>query len=459
MYHPRIGRYTLLAVVTGLWAVHTATAGDTARFLTFDEAREIVSEFADTVAPADLPDTTSWAHWISVGDADVRNRIDHGFEDSISNLILYGSTFTARARIESAEDAVTPKGGLSEAARHRLSDFVSALAREPKNERVRFAANFLTRHGVAVSAWSSVLAANLSRFVLEQSSYQDTLAAAGKSPDPSQLLLARSTLYRNRGLSVDTSLLPNFAIEDTLRVMLAKGALSPGFIRRVAIIGPGLDFADKRSGYDYYPLQSIQPFAVLEGVVRLGLGVDPVEMTVFDLNPAVLSHIRAAARQARSGHPYLIQLPRNVQSGWTPQVLTYWQHFGEIIGTPASPITPPLSLKNDILTRAVAIRPRYTAQMDSVDLDIVAQTLDAQPGAGFDLVVATNILVYYDQFHQALAKASIAHMLNPGGVLLVNHTLPSRPAGLLEFVGRRSVSYSSTAAYGDDVVVYRRRRL
>jgi chemotaxis methyl-accepting protein methylase len=115
-------------------------------------------------------------------------------------------------------------------------------------------------------------------------------------------------------------------------------------------------------------------------------------------------------------------------------------------------------LKREILTRAVAVKPRYAMRLDAVDLDVVTQTMDTLPGNGFDLVVATNILVYYDLFHQALAKAAIARMMNPGGILVVNHALPSQPASLLEYLGRRSISYSSTAAYGDDVVVYRRRK-
>ena len=430
------------------------------RFLTFEEVREIVSEFASSGAPTgDLPDANSWVHWISACDADIRGRVDRGFEDSISNLILYGTSFTALPRFESAEAAITIEGGLTAAARARVGDFAAAFARQPKNERLRFAANFLARRGVAGSAAQSVLAANLSRFATEQRGYQETLDAAGKTGDRGQLLFARSTLYRERGLSVDTSLLPNYAIEDTLRALLRKGALSAGAIRRVAIVGPGLDFADKRGGYDYYPLQTIQPFAIVEAVARLGLGaIEQVEVTAFDLNPAVIAHVRELADRARAGHAYTIQLPRDAQGGWNSEPIAYWQHFGEAIGDRVAVIATPPSLKRDILARAVAVRPRYAMRLDAVDLDIVTQTMDTQPGKGFDLVVATNILVYYDLFHQALAKAAIARMMNPGGILVVNHALPSQPASLLEYLGRRSVSYSSTAAYGDDVVVYRRRK-
>ena len=43
--------------------------------------------------------------------------------------------------------------------------------------------------------------------------------------------------------------------------------------------------------------------------------------------------------------------------------------------------------------------------------DVVTQTMDVPEGQGFDLVVATNVLVYYDLFQQALAMGSIAHMM------------------------------------------------
>lgn len=435
-----------------------------ARFLRFDEVSQVISEFTSSGAPTgNLPDASSWDQWIRTRDREIRDRVDRGFEDSISNLILYGTSFTALPRIESVEDAVTPNGELQTRARARVSAFASAVAREPgaatMNDRLRFAADFLAKHGVAAPAMQAVLETNLTRFATEQRAYQDTLQAASKSGDPGQLLFVRSTLFHDRGLSIDTSLLPNFAIDDTLRAMIRKGALAPGSIRRIAIIGPGLDFTDKRDGYDYYPLQTIQPFAVLEAVARLGLGATGgVDVTAFDLNPAVIAHVRDATHRARAGHPYTIQLPRNEQAGWNPEALDYWRRFGDVIGAPVTELAVPASLKRDIVARAVAVQPRYAARVDVFDLDAIAQTLDTEPGAGFDLVVATNTLVYYDLFQQALAKAAIAHMMNPGGVLVVNHALPSQPASALEYLGRRSVSYSSSGAYGDDVVVYRRRK-
>lgn len=49
--------------------------------------------------------------------------------------------------------------------------------------------------------------------------------------------------------------------------------LREGQVARVAVVGPGLDFIDKndQSAYDYYPQQTLQPFALFDSLVRLGL--------------------------------------------------------------------------------------------------------------------------------------------------------------------------------------------
>ena len=75
--------------------------------------------------------------------------------------------------------------------------------------------------------------------------------------------------------------------------------------------------------------------------------------------------------------------------------------------------------------------------------------MDIPEGQGFDLVVATNVLVYYDLFQQALAMSSIARMMNPGGIFLANHALPALHPKELEYLGGRSVKYTPSGAYGD----------
>ncbi len=441
-----------------------------ARFLRYEEAEEVISRYAalppdDSLvgsrpAASAIRGAAEWDPWVRARDREIRGRIARGVEDSISNLTLYGTSYTRLPRLESFEQAGTPGGELTRPARARVLALALALRRPEKNERVRFVQDFLARRGVprehSTAALEEYLSSNLRRFVSEQREYEKKLEEAGRAGDPGRLLFTRETLYAKRGLSIDTSLLPNLALEGTLRALVNKGVLAPGSIRRIAVIGPGLDFSDKRDGYDFYPLQTLQPFAMVEAVVRLGLG-DPADLRVvtFDLNPLVNTHARSLAERGRSGHPYVVQLPRDREGDWNREAVSYWEHFGELLGSPVHPLPAPPALGR-VVTRAVTIRPRVAARVEAVDLDIVAETLDVLPSAAFDLVVATNVLVYYDHFEQSLAMASVAHMMNPGGVFLVNHVLPVQHPASLEYLGRRSVSYSSSGAYGDDVVVYRR---
>ncbi len=420
----------------------TAT-GQTVRFLTFPEVRDIVAAFGQA------ENASSWDAWVRQQDREVRARIDRGVEDSISNLVLYGTSFTKLPRLESPESAVNPAGELVEPARARVQAAAVALAGNSANERLQFAREFLARHGLKSSEFGRVLESNLTRFALQQRDYQEKLKAAHAQADPGAELFVHSTLFDTRGLSVDTSLLPNYALEDTLRAMIRKKALTPGNIRSIAVVGPGLDFTDKRDGYDFYPLQTIQPFAVLEAVIKLELG-PPKSLATLDLNPAVNAHVQRLAKQARAGVPYVIQLPRDLSADWTPQAVAYWEHFGDVIGSAARPVPAP----KGISIRSVAVQPKYASLIEPLDLDVVAQ---AAEGRKFDLVIATNILVYYDRFQQAMAMTAIAAMMNPGGVFLSNTVLPAQRPADLEYLGRRSVSYSVSGSYGDDIVAYRRK--
>ena len=81
--------------------------------------------------------------------------------------------------------------------------------------------------------------------------------------------------------------------------------------------------------------------------------------------------------------------------------------------------------------------PEIVRRIRPLDASIVSDRLDLADGERFDLVLASNVLLYYDTFEQTLALASIAAMLKPGGVLLTNDAvlempeIPMRSAGNL----------------------------
>ena len=79
----------------------------------------------------------------------------------------------------------------------------------------------------------------------------------------------------------------------------------------MAVIGPGLDFTDKGFGYVFYPLQTLQPFAIYDSLVRLGLA-EPgkIEVIAFDISQEVLEHLRRARDRAEKGENYVVQLSR-----------------------------------------------------------------------------------------------------------------------------------------------------
>ena len=262
--------------------------------------------------------------------------------------------------------------------------------------------------------------------------------------DPSQLL-DRESVFATRGVSLDTSILPNFAIEQALKDLKDRGVLRDGQLARVAVVGPGLDFIDKndQAAYDYYPQQTLQPFALYDSILRLNLGKPNLSMTILDMSPRVLEHVRYA--RERAGEGYVIQLPRDPAFIWPPALIQFWNSFGDHIGTGVAPARPPAAFSS-LATRAVHVRPNVVLACSAIDLNIVVQRLNLPSQDRFDLVVGTNIFVYYDHFQQALALQNVGAMLKPGGLLLTNDRLPAVADGVMREAGVIEIRYDAQSA-------------
>jgi hypothetical protein len=107
--------------------------------------------------------------------------------------------------------------------------------------------------------------------------------------------------------------------------------------------------------------------------------------------------------------------------------------------------------------RAVRVRPEFVRGMRALNLNVVLQREESASNAKFDLLIATNILVYYDTFEQSLALNNIQSMLRPGGFLLTNNVLLELPPSKMKSVDYVSVEYSSRESDGDRIVLYRRQ--
>jgi hypothetical protein len=453
-----------------LLLVASATAGAVApaRFIRLTEARPILAELKGQLPP-DLDSLTDaqleavWPRWIERRDQQVRARLEQGDEDTIVNWLLFGTSFTSRPR--AVLGAVEPGAAgdqelvlrrTIELIEARLDDLVTALAAPGTDERRLFARALLQQRGLGfvtqadrVAARQYLLAAVI-RVATEQDQIDQELAATSGG-DASTAFVRRSRLFRTRGLSLDTSLVTNFSIHRTLAAMKASGVLKPGAVRRVAIIGPGLDFADKDVGFDIYPQQTLQPFAVLDSLEQLALapaGADP-DVVLLDISPRVIDHVtQARARATRNiGYTLNLLLPRSTP--WLGEVHHYWKTFGGQIG---SPTQPPAVKPNDALAelRAVRARPASVRQMSALDVNVVTERLE---GYTFDLVIATNVFIYYDVLEQALAMSNVAAMLRPGAFLLANAAAPTLKSVAIRPVETTTTSYAPGIA--DSVVWYR----
>lgn len=171
-------------------------------------------------------------------------------------------------------------------------------------------------------------------------------------------------LYRDRGLASDTSLRVNFAVELALR------EAGTGPVRRGAVIGPGLDVADKQQGFDFYPPQTIQPLALIDSLIRLGLAdAETVRVTTFNVSAPVNDHLSAMTRRAR-GDVYVLHRPLEGTVAWTPELLDYFRRFGDRIGA-SIPVTIPSSI-GPVRFRAVGVRPAIADRITARDLNITA---------------------------------------------------------------------------------------
>lgn len=444
------------------------SAAPVATNIPYADAGPILAALRDAL-PEDLRSRTPaeleavWPEWVVRRDRTIRARVVQGDEDSLVNLLLFGTSFTSRPR---ALNDSSKLGGRDRAAailRGRISDMVAAIAAPGSNERLQFARLVVDRRGLDPRTTAGreqvrrYLVDTMRRTVGEVDSFIRALQTA-KSQSADVEFAARSTLFRDRGLSSDTSLLPDYALEQTLTVLAAAGTLGPGSVRRVAVIGPGLDFTDKAEGYDFYPVQTIQPFSIVDSLVRLGLAnAARLRVSAFDVSPRIIRHLETARERARTGTGYLVHLPWNPEGMWSDSLIAYWKRFGDQVGEDTKPVAAPPEA-GAVQVRAVRVRPSVVLAVVPEDLNIVLQRLAPVPDDDrFDLVIASNIFVYYDAVEQSLALANVAAMLRPGGVLLSNNSVPALPATAMRQVGATQVVYSSRPDDSDRVVWYQRQ--
>lgn len=474
IYQSRIMRTTtgagliFMAVAQLVIATTGAALEPAPIFIPAAQARPILNTSSD--APREMKGLSlkeleiSWPEWVARQDAQVRGRVGQGETDTLANFLLLGTSFTREPQItdEYKESLVRRLGIFGDAVDRsiratimtRANDLANALA-EPGNDERRLAMlEIVTRAGHGAGTFqdrnrlAQYLFENLVRYQNEVRGYIAEVERV-KSMAPTRSLSGlenlMASLYQKRGLSTDTSLYVDYAIEQALKDLKEKDHIKPGSVIRVGIMGPGLDLIDKNGGLDLYPPQTAQPFVLMDTLLRLKLaGKNNLRVSAFDINPRVNRHIERAAKRARDGHAYTMHLVRRKNLNWPKDLVRFWEACGDTIGTPVKPApTPDI---DGLVVRAIRIRPEWVTRVHDTDLNIVYQQLPLVPAESFDLLIATNILFYYGPFEQGLALCNAARMLRPGGILLTNTALPEIDESNMRLIGSTLVSYSQTGA-------------
>ena len=117
-------------------------------FIAFEEARPALQLLAHLV-PEELkgkdPEAqrTFWPTWVEASDARIRARLAQGDEDSVVNLLLFGTSFTRQPRMTARQIETIIGGAVDPAAsgarldaitQARLDDLVRAIA-QPRGDR------------------------------------------------------------------------------------------------------------------------------------------------------------------------------------------------------------------------------------------------------------------------------------------------------------------------------------
>lgn len=438
-------------------------------FVSYDEALTVLQTFS-IVLPEELvhvvaaADQKEWDKWVRTKDEEVRQRLHAGDLDTLANLLLFGTSYTSAEvltpellkNIHSTSARPYPADLGGQAILRRLDDLTTGLAHAGTNERLAYFHNFLSQEHYHFETPEELfkvkqfLGANLVRMLHDDASYAEALQEAHRLQAGG--FEKRSQVFAQRGISLDTSLLPNYAIEEALRDVKKRGLLT-AHVTKVGVIGPGLDVVNKDQGWDFYPEQTIQPFLLMDSLAHVGLAdAARLQVETFDISQLVNQHLANAKARADNGSEYTVQLPIRADIPWTPAALAYWRRAGLTIGRAAAPLKS--RTDSPLHYRAVTFAAKRVVRLRPIDLDVIYQRADVPDSDKLDLIIATNVFVYYDTFQQALAMSNIASQLRKGGLLLTNDSLPNSPNLALQLVGATGVAYSPRPHDGDEIAWY-----
>jgi hypothetical protein len=357
---------------------------------------------------------SSFPRFVASTHADNLRRVREGDLDHLIFYALQSTHFTDRPPIEpalSAKAFVSAGHRIPPDARARIGDLLRTLESRSTDARLAYFRDLVHATFPSPPAREPGLEREYSRamrFLYEKE------FGAGRGGGA-----AIADLYRTRGLSTDTAVEAGFVVYNGLGIL--KSLEPTRRIRRVLIVGPGLDLAPRTALLESGPPESYQPWAVIDALLSLGLSrADDLQVIGADINPRVVEHLRRARRA-----PPSLRLVTGLRETDTVTLSADYKEYFARLGRAIGEIDPAGLPSNSVpghMAKFVRVAPPIAATLDAAPLDIVTERLEAAP---FDLIIATNILPYFDDVELMLAMTNISRMLGPGGVFLHNEPRPA----------------------------------
>jgi hypothetical protein len=405
-------------------------------------------------------------------DRELRGEYDH-----LVFFLLQSGLFTKRAKIEPALSAREYVESLSDderlrylavdssylpesiklppAVAARLGDFVRAIERESKDERLLYFRDFTRR----ASGTSEPLGDRITREYARAMKFLYQKEFNSRSVKSEDVAAYVESLYQQRGYSTDTQVDANFAVYTALAALRARTGARPTRLNKVLIVGPGLDFAPRTDLVDLFGPQCYQPFAVADALLQLGLADrDRLRIHCVDINERVIDHLKGLRQRDRVTLALLSGAGDSRERPLTEEYKSYFRDLGRAVGLEAGLRVP--EQFSSRLKKSLRLTPEAVKAVSVDFLNITSERYDPSPG--YDLVVVTNVFPYFEKTELLLALANISSMMSEGGYLIHNElqTFPREfllPLGLpLEEARTVLIAKSESAPLFDGVAIHRK---
>jgi hypothetical protein len=396
---------------------------------------DLKAEFRDWLSRQGISDF-AFANYVTGINQSTVERELIGEYDHLIFFLLQSERFTPQPRVEPALSAyefvhrlpaperarylangnlyLPSRGMLPKSAAVRFVDFIDALNKETRDERMAYFRSLIQKTAAPGQPVFDRLYAEYARSM--KFLYQKEFAAK-QIREPRQLAAYVSSLYQDRGHSTDTQVEANFALHIALSTLKAQAPATQ--LNNVLIIGPGLDFAPRTDLIDLFGPQSYQPFAVADALLALKLAdAAALRIHCVDINDRVVSYLQGLPTRHATQLSLLSSLPDRTQRPLTDEYKRYFRELGSNIGTQA-----PLKLPERFepyLKKSLLVRQAVAERISVDQLNIITERYEPSPR--YDLVVVTNVFPYFNATELLLALSNIASMMAEGGYLMHNES-------------------------------------